>query len=92
MIVLKVDMLVKPAPKLSGREYIRILQEHSRKETGLPAVYRPPVDGRSAQVSFLRANIKTPRRWTPTATLPTSSNMSSAGLDAISGAPQPRSV
>ena len=34
MIVLKVDMLVKPGSESQCREYIRILQEHSRKETG----------------------------------------------------------
>jgi quinol monooxygenase YgiN len=34
MIVLKVDMLVKPGTEEKCREYIRILQEHSRKEPG----------------------------------------------------------
>ena len=34
MIVLKVDMLVKPGTEAKCREYIRILQEHSRKEPG----------------------------------------------------------
>jgi quinol monooxygenase YgiN len=34
MIVLKVDMLVKPGTEEKCREYIRILQEHSREETG----------------------------------------------------------
>jgi (4S)-4-hydroxy-5-phosphonooxypentane-2,3-dione isomerase len=34
MIVLKVDMLVKPGTEEQCREYIRILQEHSRKEPG----------------------------------------------------------
>lgn len=34
MIVLKVDMLVKPGMEEKCREYIRILQEHSRKEPG----------------------------------------------------------
>jgi quinol monooxygenase YgiN len=34
MIVLKVDMLVKSGTEETCREYIRILQEHSRKEPG----------------------------------------------------------
>jgi len=34
MIVLKVDMLVKPGTEQTCREYIQILQEHSRKEPG----------------------------------------------------------
>lgn len=34
MIVLKVDMVVKPAMEEKCRELIRILQEHSRKEPG----------------------------------------------------------
>ena len=34
MIVLKVDMLVKPGMEEKCLEYIRILQEHSRKEPG----------------------------------------------------------
>ncbi len=34
MIVLKVDMVVKPGTEAQCREYIRILQEHSRKEPG----------------------------------------------------------
>jgi len=34
MIVLKVDMLVKPGTEAKCREYIRILQEHSRREPG----------------------------------------------------------
>jgi quinol monooxygenase YgiN len=34
MIVLKVDILVKPGAEEKCREYIRILQEHSRKEPG----------------------------------------------------------
>jgi (4S)-4-hydroxy-5-phosphonooxypentane-2,3-dione isomerase len=34
MIVLKVDMLVKPGTEERCKEYIRILQEHSRKEPG----------------------------------------------------------
>ena len=34
MIVLKVDMLVKPGTEEQCREYIRILQENSRKEPG----------------------------------------------------------
>jgi len=34
MIVLKVDMLVKPGTEEKCREYIKILQEHSRKEPG----------------------------------------------------------
>jgi len=34
MIVLKVDMLVKPGAEQKCREYIQILQEHSRKEPG----------------------------------------------------------
>jgi len=34
MIVLKVDMLVKPGTEQQCREYIHILQEHSRKEPG----------------------------------------------------------
>jgi quinol monooxygenase YgiN len=34
MIVLKVDMLVKPGTEEKCREYIRILHEHSRKEPG----------------------------------------------------------
>ncbi len=34
MIVLKVDMLVKPGTEAQCKEYIRILQEHSRKEAG----------------------------------------------------------
>lgn len=34
MIVLKVDMVVKPGTEEKCREYIRILQEHSRKEPG----------------------------------------------------------
>ena len=34
MIVLKVDMLVKPGTEGKCREYIKILQEHSRKESG----------------------------------------------------------
>jgi quinol monooxygenase YgiN len=34
MIVLKVDMLVKPGAEEKCKEYIRILQEHSRREPG----------------------------------------------------------
>jgi quinol monooxygenase YgiN len=34
MIVLKVDMLVKAGTEQKCREYIQILQEHSRKEPG----------------------------------------------------------
>lgn len=34
MIVLKVDMLVKAGAEEKCKEYIRILQEHSRKEPG----------------------------------------------------------
>lgn len=34
MIVLKVDMLVKPGSEEKCKEYIRILQENSRKEPG----------------------------------------------------------
>lgn len=34
MIVLKVDMVVKPGTEAQCKEYIRLLQEHSRKETG----------------------------------------------------------
>lgn len=34
MIVLKVDMLVKAGTEAQCKEYIRILQEHSRKEPG----------------------------------------------------------
>jgi len=34
MIVLKVDMLVKPGTEQKCREYIQILQKHSRKELG----------------------------------------------------------
>ncbi len=34
MIVLKVDMLVKPGTEEKCKEYIRILQEHSRREPG----------------------------------------------------------
>lgn len=34
MIVLKVDMLVQPGTEEKCREYIRILQEHSRNEPG----------------------------------------------------------
>jgi quinol monooxygenase YgiN len=34
MIVLKVDMLVKPGTEEKCREYIRILQENSRREAG----------------------------------------------------------
>jgi (4S)-4-hydroxy-5-phosphonooxypentane-2,3-dione isomerase len=34
MIVLKVDMKVKPGTEAKCREYIQILQEHSRKEAG----------------------------------------------------------
>lgn len=34
MIVLKVDMLVKAGAETKCKEYIHILQEHSRKEPG----------------------------------------------------------
>jgi len=34
MIVLKVDMLVKPGAEEKCREYLRLLQEHSRQEPG----------------------------------------------------------
>jgi quinol monooxygenase YgiN len=34
MIVLKVDMLVKPESEDKCKEYLRILQEHSRQEPG----------------------------------------------------------
>lgn len=34
MIVLKVDMLVKPGAEEKCCEYIRILEQHSRKEPG----------------------------------------------------------
>jgi quinol monooxygenase YgiN len=34
MIVLKVDMLVKPGKEEKCKEYIRALQEHSRPEPG----------------------------------------------------------
>jgi (4S)-4-hydroxy-5-phosphonooxypentane-2,3-dione isomerase len=34
MIVLKVDMVVKPGTEQKCREYIQILQQHSRQEPG----------------------------------------------------------
>ena len=34
MIVLTVDMLVKPGAEEKCKEYIRVLQEHSRREPG----------------------------------------------------------
>ena len=34
MIVLRVDMLVKPGSEDKCKEYLRILQEHSRREPG----------------------------------------------------------
>ena len=34
MIVLKVDMVVKPGMEEKCRELVRVLQEHSRKEPG----------------------------------------------------------
>ena len=34
MIVLKVDMLVKPGTEEKCKEYIRIMQQHSRQEPG----------------------------------------------------------
>ena len=34
MIVLKVDMLVKPGTEEKCKEHIRILQQHSRREPG----------------------------------------------------------
>jgi quinol monooxygenase YgiN len=34
MIVLKVDMLVKPGTEEKCKEYLRLLQEHSRREPG----------------------------------------------------------
>lgn len=34
MIVLRVDMLVKPGTEEKCKEHIRILQQHSRKEPG----------------------------------------------------------
>ena len=34
MVVLKVDMLVKPGAEEKCREYIQILQKHSRQEPG----------------------------------------------------------
>ena len=34
MIILKVDMLVKPGTEAQCRECVRILQEHSRQEPG----------------------------------------------------------
>jgi quinol monooxygenase YgiN len=34
MIILKVDMRVKPGAEENCREYIKVLQEHSRKEPG----------------------------------------------------------
>ena len=34
MIVLKVDMLIKPGMEEKCKEYIRLLQEHSRREPG----------------------------------------------------------
>jgi len=34
VIVLKVDMLVKPGTEEKCKEYIRVLQEHSRREAG----------------------------------------------------------
>ena len=34
MIVLRVDMLVKPGSEEKCKEYIRILQEHTRQEPG----------------------------------------------------------
>jgi (4S)-4-hydroxy-5-phosphonooxypentane-2,3-dione isomerase len=34
VIVLKVDMLVKPGQEEKCKEYIRIMQEHTRKEPG----------------------------------------------------------
>ncbi|HYL94050.1 MAG TPA: putative quinol monooxygenase [Alphaproteobacteria bacterium] len=34
MIVLKVDMLVKPSTEEKCKEYIRIMQRHSRQEPG----------------------------------------------------------
>lgn len=34
MIVLRVDMLVKPGTEEKCKEYIRLLQEHSRQEPG----------------------------------------------------------
>jgi quinol monooxygenase YgiN len=34
MIVLKVDMLVKAGTEIKCKEYLRVLEEHSRKEPG----------------------------------------------------------
>jgi quinol monooxygenase YgiN len=34
MIILKVDMLVKPGTEEQCKEYIRLLQQHSRQEPG----------------------------------------------------------
>jgi quinol monooxygenase YgiN len=34
MIILKVDMLVKPGTEEKCKEYIRLLQQHSRQEPG----------------------------------------------------------
>ena len=34
MIVLKVDMLVKPGMEEKCKEYIRLMQKHSRQESG----------------------------------------------------------
>jgi len=34
MIILKVDMVVKPGTEEKCKEYIRVLHEHSRKEPG----------------------------------------------------------
>ena len=34
MIVLRVDMLVKPGTEEKCKEYLRLLQEHSRQEPG----------------------------------------------------------
>lgn len=34
MIVLKVDMLVKPCMEEKCKEYIRVMQQHSRQEPG----------------------------------------------------------
>ncbi len=70
MIVLKVDMLVKPGAEQKCREYIQILQEHSRKEPG-------------CLLYIGHQSTENPRKFLfyekHTATLPISSNTSLAG-------------
>ena len=73
MIVLKVDMLVKPGMEAQCREYIKILQEHSRKEPGC-LMYVGHQSTEDPANFFSTSSIRMRPRWKPIGMLRTSSS------------------